>query len=881
MQLWALKGLEITGPNRTSTDPWWSRAAQLPGGVNKIVLTLVRRVLTGCLIGAAVSIAIHVVMRSAPAAKVSRAWEKGWFTTSADETYGPGLIAFSLSILGLLTLALFPYMPRLIRSWWAGMVSLVVPLTACVAGLLLTVADLRVASVLATAFVVLIAMALLEVWRQSGAGPSRSQISLAPLLIGRNELPVENRWHAPISDDPITDLNDDIIGRAAVIELVREHALIYRTPVIALQGGLGDGKSSVLQLLRRAVKDQAIVVSFSAWLPGSESTLAVDLFRDIATECRRQVYVPQLRKRGLMFARTLSSSTSFLAGLKELLPAQSQRDEISELHAAFARIPRRIVVLVDEIDRMQRDELLVLLKILRGASSLPNLSFVCAYSEQDLKKQLGVGDDYLEKFFPVSINLAQPPAELVGRCFRAELQRRLSSLHWFRNEAEATEFNQLLEDLWTDPLQMMCTNLRKAALLVNNTSSAASPVVGEVNALDLVIVEAIRRFSPSVYKRVRDAAGYLTDTWKDPYSKQEETQNLFADLDAEVDNSSNPAAIKTLLYRLFPKYALRADTLYRIKFGSRRGKKDDGIADDKRIFDPQYFPIYFRGAVPDEMFSNAELQQLLSMLVAANTEQDVEAIFAATLRSIPAGDAKRADFLWKLARATEQLDAALAERIAYSAAQHAADYVYDYFHSGEAAFALNMVFVAAQKLSASTPQRVLEGAMQRATEDTFAIRLLDITERREKNKILTDYSKVDAGELANAFYARMRDRYGADQLDVANLLARADWWAFRRWVGASDRDRNTEVGFWRRFISNRKRLAQAINFIYPSRVFWDQDPRPIIEQLFPLEEFRALMEGLEDNGDLDAIEEDSLKRLRELLEGEYPTPGSISPSNGT
>jgi Cdc6-like AAA superfamily ATPase len=109
-------------------------------------------------------------------------------------------------------------------------------------------------------------------------------------------------------------------------------------------------------------------------VPGSDETLAVDLFRDIANECRKKFYIPQLRKRAIAYARTISGSVSYLAGLREILPAQSQQQEIEELRDTLARVPVPIVVLLDEIDRMQRDEIVVLLKILRGAA----LAVLCA-----------------------------------------------------------------------------------------------------------------------------------------------------------------------------------------------------------------------------------------------------------------------------------------------------------------------------------------------------------------------------------------------------------------------------------------------------------------------------------------------------------------------
>ena len=147
----------------------------------------------------------------------------------------------------------------------------------------------------------------------------------------------EVRWDAHTSDDPISDWSEDCIGRTAVVELIADHALRLRTPVVALLGGLGDGKSSVLNLLRVSTEGEAIVVSFNAWLPGSEATLAADLFKDIATECRKFVLVPQLRKRALAFARIVGGSASYLGGIKEFLPAQSQRDELEELRGTLSR----------------------------------------------------------------------------------------------------------------------------------------------------------------------------------------------------------------------------------------------------------------------------------------------------------------------------------------------------------------------------------------------------------------------------------------------------------------------------------------------------------------------------------------------------------------
>ena len=297
------------------------------------------------------------------------------------------------------------------------------------------------------------------------------------------------------------------------------HIFVERTPIVALQGGLGDGKSSVLRLLRETLKGRAIIVSFSAWLPGSDQTLAVDLFRDIATECRHVLYVPQLRKKAIAYARTITGSVSYLAGLKEILPTQSQQQEIEELRDTLAHVPLPIVVLLDEVDRMQRDELLVLLKVLRGASSIPNVSFICAFSEEEIKKQLTLGGplsyDYLEKFFPVSVNLAPPEPDMIGRLFQNRIKTAAKLGQWFLGTNDKV-FGELLDRMWQGSLSNICTNLRKAGLLLNDLKASARLIGGEVNTIDLVGIEAIRRFAPNVYGVIRNSTRFLTyggDSW--------------------------------------------------------------------------------------------------------------------------------------------------------------------------------------------------------------------------------------------------------------------------------------------------------------------------------------------------------------------------------
>jgi KAP family P-loop domain len=837
----------------------------------------------GCVLGSVAGMAFHLFSYDSKFA--SHAYTE-WSQVLVKEHFD-GLQAYKTELIVLLIgIAAFLARPvsvrawRLARSWWAGIVSITIPVVACVTFAIVELGRNSPKMTIAGGFVLLVVVIVREYWSQR---PRSSQPSALPLHLNipiqKRDVSQRRRWEASSNDDPIIDWQDDMIGRAAVVETLALHALRLSTPVVALNGEFGDGKSSVLNLLKKAVEGQAIVISFNAWLPGSEATLATDLFIDITSECRKYFYIPQLRKQALAYARTLTRSVSFLAGLKELLPAQSQLEEVQELRESFSRIPRRIIVLLDEIDRMQRGELLVLLKILRGASSIPNTTFICAFSDKWIRAELREeAPDYLEKFFPVSVNLSTPDQDMIGRCLQDQLKRKLAEQGWFKASDDEKKFIEPLEKAWNDALSKVCTNLRKAGLLVNDILTAARGIVGEVNPFDLVAIEAVRRFFPDVYRLVRSNALFMTmeeSSWsKDRYMREDRKKaaglGFFGVLDSKIEGQPESTSVQVLLSLLFPDYAKTNERTS--VYGYLRRTTQETAAVEKRICDADYFPIYFRAAVPEEMFSNAELDEIVDKLNAAESEEDVQRIFSEMLDSIPPNHPRREDFLWKLNRPSIRLTFVASERLAYAAAVRADSYAYDMINTGEAARALNLVFSAAQSVS-TTPgaQRILEGAMARTSDDTFAIRIVEYTVSSDRNQVLTDFSNVDVDRVKAKFMERMRNRYSPQDIQTVKIV-HCDWRAFRFWVNNSDADCEIEQEFWRRFIGDsRKKLAQAISVIYP-RMAWTSDPRPTIDQMFPMTEFARLLAELPDHEELDETEKTGIAGMVELISGKYPSP---------
>lgn len=419
-------------------------------------------------------------------------------------------------------------------------------------------------------------------------------------------------------DEPIDAWEDDLLGRKPLIEIVSIKLLAEMKPVVALNGKFGVGKTSLLNLLRRHLEGKAVVVSFSTWLPGSDETLVKYLLSDIAAECRKQYIVPGLRHGSSRLANALAKSVPYLHGAVELIRAPTQRDDIEGLKQALSRLPKRVVVLLDEIDRMQQQEIASLLKMLRGVSALPNLSFVCALDVDKILETANRQKDqdeweYFEKFFVEVIPISEPEADTLRELGVRGVVRSFERAEWFTSKEEASEVQKKVEDLWEKCIAPFCRNLRKVGLLANDVHGAAALLRREASPTDLTLVQVLHRFRPSIYELISKnsltLSGEFSSISKYRGVSDEKKRQLGADLVRSVaELSKDPEekeAVERILSELFPLYRGLAGRSNVIPDPAR-----DTPEKDKGIRNPAMFDAYFRYDLPSDVFSTVELGKL-------------------------------------------------------------------------------------------------------------------------------------------------------------------------------------------------------------------------------------------------------------------------------
>jgi len=680
------------------------------------------------------------------------------------------------------------------------------------------------------------------------------------------------------SDDPIQTWAQDALGRAALVDSLSVKIMIAKTPVILLSGPFGSGKTSTLNLLREHLESKAIVVSFSTWLPGSQETLASYLFGDIAEECNKQYLVPGLRQSAKRLATALGQKVPFVSEYLKLLPANTQKDDINSLKSALHRLPKRVVVLLDEIDRMERDEIMTLLKVIRGMATLPNVTFVCAGSLDTMVKITDKDHEYFEKFFPVVRSVPEPEPIDLRKTGVDRLVSAFASCGWFETSTEADEFKKRMESVWSARVAPFCENLRAIGLLANDVSVAAAPLRREVDPVDLTLIEMLDRFAPAAHRLAAKNSLALTGGESlvrgGPYQTDEdEIQNrtkFLADLKKAVTNENELDKVKGVLYELFPLLSKGGGQLER---RLRRITKDADKENGKRISEPGMFAAYFRYELPDAMFSSAEITLLLQRFERNERRSEGEALFLDTLQSTEKGSLKRDDFLRKLAESAKTIPADAGKALGEVASKASASYAYDMMPAfGEAGHVLRLILFVAQRLSKADRIAFLRKCILNSSDDTMAFRILTVLTKQESESNID----VSIADLNESFAERMRKRYGRE-VDAANFdLSSSDSWALEYW-GRNPADRKIQNEFWLRYIGNsRARLALAFRQIFLPMAAYSVDPTSLVQNRISLEDLKRLDNGLPDDPALTEVDRKSLKRLGRLLAGEFKN--GISPT---
>ena len=282
---------------------------------------------------------------------------------------------------------------------------------------------------------------------------------------------------------------------------------------MALNGPWGSGKSSVLALVRESLGDSAICVEYQPWLFHSVDQLIRPFFETVFEALvRGGAKDNKLRKTLERFGGLLSAAASIVGAdidVSELAAKSPQhlRDEICEVSRTLGK---RIVVLIDDVDRLPVDELAQLLKLVRLCGNFPFFTYLLAYDRRVVSESLRTlykGDsDFLDKIIQVEVPLPPVPPILISQ-YACDGVRQLGDALGL-DVAPITKLLEVDDDEHrvlmsfmseNDAPHLLLRSLRDAKRFLNALSCTLPLVTYEIDLKDFALMELLRVFFPAFY----------------------------------------------------------------------------------------------------------------------------------------------------------------------------------------------------------------------------------------------------------------------------------------------------------------------------------------------------------------------------------------------
>lgn len=268
-------------------------------------------------------------------------------------------------------------------------------------------------------------------------------------------------------------------------------------------------------------------------------------------------------------------------------------DKVREaLEVRLRELDRPLVVFVDDIDRLEPEQIRMLLRQVKANANLPNIVFVLLFQPSIVERALdpvadGDGRAFLEKVVQANFDLPAVPVSIVHRIFGEELSELAGPY--------ATEANGFTQTRWGNAfvgcIQPLLRNMRDARRLLSSIA-VHMPLhvagdVFEVNIVDLLLLETLRVFEPDLHEALFRERELVLQERRFRGDGQQEADKVAAERLLESVSKERRAIARDALKNLFPP----------LEWAFGGTNYGDGFhlrwLGEKRVCTLRYFPRYF------------------------------------------------------------------------------------------------------------------------------------------------------------------------------------------------------------------------------------------------------------------------------------------------
>lgn len=504
-------------------------------------------------------------------------------------------------------------------------------------------------------------------------------------------------------DDALTDPERDEFRRRTFCARVAETIAARQKPsslVVGIYGEWGEGKSTALNFIETELGKygHVVCVRFNPWRFGDEAQLLRSYFETLAAALKKS-----LTGKGRKVAEHLANygaaavsavTLSLGQGMVEVNAGEGAKKAAEgasvSLEAHRKRIDeilrdevKRVVILVDDIDRLERPEVQAVFRLVKLTADFPYTTFVLAFDDARVAASLGerygeggatAGREFLEKIIQVPLHLPQVDLLALREFCSRGINDALSLAQISLTEEQQQEFARG----YLEGIEARVKTPRQCRRYANALAFSMPILRGEVNPVDMMLVEAMRMFYPDLYSVVRDNPHLVLDSIKEgafnsrrkigeseQAARERKNQALMNALKGFGEEEQEAA--KSLLRTLFP----RVGEVFGRSFYGMGAEEQWGR--EQRAASWLYFARYFSYTVPTGDVSDQQIEAFLGRIESASAEEIIAAMqpFVTPQAGEKEDDRERRAkrFLLKLEQSSKTMSREQARRLAAAVAR--------------------------------------------------------------------------------------------------------------------------------------------------------------------------------------------------------------------
>jgi hypothetical protein len=565
--------------------------------------------------------------------------------------------------------------------------------------------------------------------------------------------------------------------------------------VIGLYGKWGEGKTSVMNFIKTELPADVVVVNFNPWLFNSEEQLMRSFFSSLAYELDQSLATGKEKVGKLLsdYGEAIGIVTNLFGvsldgvkGIGDKMQEASIEKLKTRVDEMISSTGKKIVVCVDDIDRLDVREIQYIFKLIKLVGDFPGTTYVLAFDDEMVAgalapqygdKSIGNGYTFLEKIIQLPLKIPKATRPALKKYVLEMLDQVIRELKVELNQDEVNKFRATFDEFYIPHVN----NPRLASRLANAVYFALPLLYGEVNTTDLVLMEGMKVLFPAAYDFTRSNSDLLlTDTTgmrNRRLGKEKDKAQIVKEVDIFLQTlpKDHALAIKEIWKQLFPQYRFAVGNI---------AYRDDKWRDwyrQKRICSGAYFERYFTYVVKEGDIADIQFQQLLDDLEQLEVEDCID-----KFSELLAGSAI-SDMVFKLRLWEESLSTRQSENLSLLLAKRGSDFPIE-----EREFASFTTHAEAAKIIAKLTKNLPEDRrkahlvqlFQSINDLEFSLEIFYWVLYRKKDSQENTIADSEVSALEELLLSMFRSH--VTQENFFEILPDAETWRILTWWKASD-----------------------------------------------------------------------------------------------